>query len=276
MRRERRTLLEPARDCFECVLAYRHYSRLAAFAEHPHGAIATVEVAEVQADELGETQPGRIEQLHDRFVTQTQLRVRAEFQQPRHEIDVHRVGQAFARFRRLHAYRRIRVERALAKHEVEEAAQSAQPPLNRARRRTLAELRRREHAHVLTIHAAPVADIVTTAVADEPLQIAAIADIGVRREPAFDRKMRQKARQPRARFLIHGLRRSPQAVPIASLTRSPMRARNSVLIVGWKRSASGLPIASSAVPDDLLFSPTLIPSGTSAAEPISTVPAPNR
>ncbi len=33
---------------------------------------------------------------------------------------------------------------------------------------------------------------------------------------------------------------------MASLTRSPMRARNSVLMVGWKRSASGLPIASSA------------------------------
>ena len=32
-----------------------------------------------------------------------------------------------------------------------------------------------------------------------------------------------------------------------------MRARNSVLIVGWKRSASGLPIASSAVPDGLPF-----------------------
>ena len=31
---------------------------------------------------------------------------------------------------------------------------------------------------------------------------------------------------------------------MASLTRSPMRARNSVLMVGWKRSASGLPIAS--------------------------------
>src|SRR6185312_5162135 len=63
VRRHRGSLFEPACDCIECVLADRHDASLAAFAEHPHRAIAAIDIAKVEADELRQSQAGRIEQL---------------------------------------------------------------------------------------------------------------------------------------------------------------------------------------------------------------------
>jgi hypothetical protein len=56
-----------------------------------------------------------------------------------------------------------------------------------------------EHAYVLAVDAGPARNCVLIAERNELLQVALVVDIGVRREPAFDREMRQETRRPRER-----------------------------------------------------------------------------
>jgi uncharacterized protein YigA (DUF484 family) len=91
------------------------------------------------------------------------------------------------------ACRLVRAEDASRVMEAIEAS------LDRARRGALPELGGGEHAHVLAVHRAPVAHVAAIAISDEALQVGAITRIGVRGQAAFDRQMRQEARQPRKR-----------------------------------------------------------------------------
>jgi hypothetical protein len=90
-----------------------------------------MQVLEVQADELRQTQSRRVEQLHDRLVAHAQARVRPELEQSRHQVGVDGFRQALARFGRLHAQGRIRAQRLLPHQVPEEAAHRAQSSLNR-------------------------------------------------------------------------------------------------------------------------------------------------
>lgn len=102
-----------------------------------------------------------------------------------------------------------------------------------------------------------------------PAQSVEIATVGRGRErtqaPLRD-EMRAEAFDP---GLERGVqRRLPRRMRVQRVSayaiNSPMRKRNSVLMPGWKRSASLAPIASSPM---LPFGP----SGTRATEPISIV-----
>ena len=62
--------LEPAggevvADGFACSAAQRHHTLLAPLAEHPDQTVVEVDVAEVEADELADAQPARVEHLED-------------------------------------------------------------------------------------------------------------------------------------------------------------------------------------------------------------------
>src|SRR5687768_4705619 len=95
---------------------------------------------------------------------------------------------------------------------------------------------RREHAHVLRIEVLP-AEIAALGVVRERAQIARVVGRGVRRQAPLLREVREIGVDLGAiDAASHRYGRDK-----ASVMRSPMRFRNSVLMPGWKRSRSALP-----------------------------------
>src|ERR1700733_8489230 len=72
----------------------RDDTRLAPLAEHVHGAVFEVKVRKVKPDELGEAQPRRVEELHQRVIAHEQRLLGPSFQELAHLIGVECVRQA--------------------------------------------------------------------------------------------------------------------------------------------------------------------------------------
>src|SRR5687767_4116088 len=102
------------------------------------------------------------------------------------------------------------------------------------------ELRRGESAHVLAVHLLPSLDAFARAEAGEQIEVVPVVELGVPGQAAFHRQVDEVAREPVPSGVVHDWRRSFSGMrgshpglynpPTASLTRSPMRARNSVLM----------------------------------------------
>src|SRR3984957_18731591 len=119
----------------------------------------------------------------------------------------------------------------------------------------------RKHPDVLGIEGAPLLQPAPITVLHERSEVASIVGVGMRGEPALGIHVTPEARHPFERRRFQWL--SESAIS------SPIRARNSVLMPGWKRSRSVLPMASRPTE-------TFSPSGTSAIEPISFASEPNK
>ena len=137
---------------------------------------------EVEADELGEPQARRIEQLHDRAVAHGERVFGRDVEQLVELVDVERARQALRRLRRADVHGRIARHDALAQQVVEEPAHRRQAPLHAARAQAAGMRARGEHAHVLAVELLPVGEIAALGVVRERAQVARVVRRGVRRE----------------------------------------------------------------------------------------------
>ena len=236
-----------------------------------HGAIGEIERrVEVQADELGEPQAGGIEQLHDRAVAHRRERRRRAISSSCAIWSASSVpGRRACRLWVPHSsagllcHARARARRYLKKLRTAES--------RRWMLRGASPLACERAANTRTCWlstSAPLLERLGVAVLDERRKVARVVRIGMRREAPLSAKItaerRDATRARRASCQPTGL----EAWSARRRSDSAMRARNSVLMPGWKRSRSVLPSASKP-------SAPFSPSGTSATEPMSFASVPN-
>ncbi len=76
-RGHRRTFAQPQLQRRQCLRAHRHDAGLVAFAGHAHGTVGQMQVAQIKTHQLGEPQPGGIQQLHHGQVARARASRRA-------------------------------------------------------------------------------------------------------------------------------------------------------------------------------------------------------
>src|ERR1700730_2824592 len=146
---DRDTFLQPLLQGAGGLCSDGNDSLFVAFADDTYRAVGKVEAAHVQADEFGETQPGGVEQLHDRAIASDEDIARGYLEEPPHLIGIERLGKAPLRFGRSYLVSRVvldvcRAGRALLRallldgfpHEkLKETTNSGEPTLDAARRK---------------------------------------------------------------------------------------------------------------------------------------------
>ncbi len=113
---------EPVTDGFGGVAAQWHDARLAALAGDGNGTFGKVDGVEIEADQFGEAQAGRIEQLEDGAVAQRQGFVAFNGHQLDGLVGRQCLRQGFWAFRRAQAAAGVAVETVALNQVVEEAA----------------------------------------------------------------------------------------------------------------------------------------------------------
>ena len=202
---ERLALLQPALQRGARLRAHRHDAGLVALAEHAHGAVGEIHVAQIEAHQLGEPQSGGIQQLHHRQVAHLQWALRAHGQQRTHLVDVERMRQAPARLGRAHAGGRVVPEPSLAHQEGKKSAQRRQPALHAARLEAGCVAAGGKAQHLRIVDARPVADALAPAPLRQCLQFAQVGGDGVRRQAPLAGEVPLETLGP-ARFSSHARR----------------------------------------------------------------------
>ena len=137
---------DPGRERLARRGGQRHHALLAALAGHPHVAAVQIEIAHVERRQLGDAQPGAIQQLEQRAVAQLDRggTGRDAVDQAHALVDGQRARQAPGQARRRHPGGGVERAAPLAHQEAEERPQRGE--LAAERRRTAAAVQAREKA----------------------------------------------------------------------------------------------------------------------------------
>ncbi len=181
-----------------------------------------MQAVQIQSDQLGESQAGGIEQLHDRPVASDEGIAGRNLEQACHLVRIEGHRQFAPRLGRTDLATRIALDRgdarivavfelaawtsarqAFAHQEVIEAAHGRHAPLNAARPETGRMQARSEVPERVVRQRAPLFDLFTIAVRNERSQIACVVGVSVRRIPALGSQIAAKARNPLERRGSH-------------------------------------------------------------------------
>ena len=190
---------------------------LAALAEHPHGAVPQIELAEVEADELRQPQARGVEQLHEGAVARGQ-RPRlpaspAAAPSGRHRASVAAGAALSVRARPGRGWRaRVpdrRRRRCAARRRPRAAGsrRSCAPPTAAAgccaARGPPACACAAKAAHVLRVERAPVGEALPVAEPHQRREVARVAGVGMRGQAPLGAQVAAEARQPLERRGSH-------------------------------------------------------------------------
>jgi hypothetical protein len=189
-------LREPDAQCCNRLGADRAEALLATLAQYAHARAGKVQILEPQRGQLGEPQPARIQQFHERQVARRQCIVGLERQQARHLIHIQCLRQAPGGFWAGYFERRIALQCALAQQEAEESSQGGEPALDAAALQTARMALRGKAAHVLMIEPIPLLNAVALAPVLQRAQIAPVSADRMHRQPPFSGHKALKALEP--------------------------------------------------------------------------------
>src|SRR6267154_4709814 len=117
--------LQIAREPGEGLLTQRHETLLRALAENAHHAHVEAHFGELQANELRDAQPARVEHLQHRPVAKPERRLRVRLHEQRLDVGLReRLGKARRFLRRIELERRIDLDAPRAREELVEALQA--------------------------------------------------------------------------------------------------------------------------------------------------------